>query len=36
MIHKDREDEAKITSHNLELTYPNSESIKYELRFQIR
>ena len=33
---KKTEEEAKMTSHNLELAYPNSESIKYELRFQIR
>ena len=28
--------ELKMTSHNLELAYPNSDSIKYELKFQIR
>ena len=28
--------EAKMTSRNLELAYPDSESIKYELKFQIR
>ena len=34
-IKKTRE-ELKMTCHNLELAYPNSESIKYEPRFQIR
>jgi hypothetical protein len=33
---KKTEEELKMTSRNLELAYPNSESIKYELRFQIR
>lgn len=33
---KKTEEELKMTSHNLELAYPNSDSIKYELRFQIR
>ena len=33
---KKTEEELKMTSHNLELAYPNSESIKYELRLQIR
>ena len=33
---KKTEEELKMTSHNLEMAYPDSESIKYELRFQIR
>ena len=28
--------EAKVTSQNLERAYPDSESIKYELKFQVR
>lgn len=34
-VKKTRE-ELKMTCHNLEMAYPNSESIKQELRFQVR
>ena len=34
-VKKSRE-ELKMTCHNLEMAYPNSDSIKQELRFQIR
>ena len=33
---KKTEEELKMTSHNLELAYPNSDSIKYVLHLQIR
>lgn len=33
---KKTEEELKMTSHNLELAYPDSDSIKYEPRMQIR
>ena len=33
---KKTEAELKMTSDNLERAYPDSESIKYEMRFQIR
>ena len=33
---KKSEEDLKMTSRNLELAYPNSDSIKYEPRFQIR
>jgi hypothetical protein len=33
---KRSKEELKMTCHNLEMAYPNSESIKQELRLQIR
>jgi hypothetical protein len=33
---KRAKEELKMTCHNLEMAYPNSESIKQELRLQIR